>query len=532
MKNTKILLIILFCIVAYQDDLFCQFEQTWVSKYVGPNDRQDISNDIVIDNSNSIFISGLVQEQNNSFDMCVIKFLPTGDTHWVRLYNNTFDAAKSITLDAFGNVYVAGTSNFSRLVVKYNTLGVKIWEVNIGFGESTKIVCDRDNNVCITGYVTNSGSFNDFITTKLNSNGVILWQKYYFGSGNSQDYPQDLSVDIRGNFYVTGFTNESGSMDDFCTLKYDPNGNLIWVKKYNGPGNNVDGAFSLSLDVFNNVYVSGYSTGSGTSSDFCTVKYDSNGVEKWVKRYNGPTNSYEGAWVNTVDLHNNIYVGGQSPGTSGGDDYCLIKYDNNGNQLWVSRYNGPGNGFDGIRDIVLDSIGQAYVTGISLGGDNNLNACTISFDTSGNLRWTTRYIDDPYSIATSMAIDYEGNIVVTGCAVPQGRNDSDIVVVKYSSITGIQYINSYIPSKYKLLQNYPNPFNPNTTIAFSVPHRTNVKLNIYNSLGEVVYIIANGEINAGNYKVDWDASNFPSGVYFYKIETDEFSESRKMVLVK
>ena len=131
-----------------------------------------------------------------------------------------------------------------------------------------------------------------------------------------------------------------------------------------------------------------------------------------------------------------------------------------------------------------------------------------------------------------MAIDSDGNIVVTGCAVPQGRNDSDIVVIKYSSMIGIQYINSNSPSQFRLTQNYPNPFNPNTTIAFSVPRRTNIKLNVYNSLGAIVYKLVNSEVNAGNYKVDWDASSFPSGVYFYKIETDEFSESKKMILIK
>jgi len=532
MKNTKILLLVLFILLSIQSNLLSQYEQAWVKKYIGFNNRQDVSTDIVLDNSGNIFVSGAVQEQNNNFDMCVIKYYPSGDTHWVRLHNNLSDGARSIAADAEGNILVAGHSSFHRYVIKYNTLGVKLWERDLGSGQCIKVVTDGLNNVCVTGYVTNSGSFNDFITTKLNSNGVVLWQKYYFGSANSQDYPQDMGVDIQGNFYVTGYTNESGSMDDFCTLKYDPNGNLTWAKKYNGPGNNVDGAFSLSLDDFNNVYVSGYSTGSGTSSDFCTVKYDSNGVEKWVKRYNGPTNSYEGAWVNAVDLNNNIYVGGQSPGTSGGDDYCLIKYDNNGNHLWVSRYNVPGNNFDGIRDIVLDTNGNAFVTGISMGSGNLYNACTVKFDTSGSQQWVARYIGDPYSISTDIALDGENNIIITGCSVAQGRNDSDIVVIKYSSAIGIEYINSSIPSEFSIKQNFPNPFNPVTTIVFSVPKRSAIKLNVYNSIGSIVAELAAGIAGPGNYKIDWDASNFPSGVYFYKIVTDSYSESRKMVLVK
>jgi len=96
----------------------------------------------------------------------------------------------------------------------------------------------------------------------------------------------------------------------------------------------------------------------------------------------------------------------------------------------------------------------------------------------------------------------------------------------------IHQISNEIPLKNHLLQNYPNPFNPVTNIKFDIPKRMMVKIAIYDMLGKEISILANEEMNAGSYSVDWDASNYPSGVYFYKITAGDYSESRKMVLLK
>ena len=81
-------------------------------------------------------------------------------------------------------------------------------------------------------------------------------------------------------------------------------------------------------------------------------------------------------------------------------------------------------------------------------------------------------------------------------------------------------------------QNYPNPFNPTTTINFSLAEPTFVKLAIYNLLGEEVEVLKNEAMNAGSFKVSFDASSLPSGMYLYKIETTQFTSVRKMMLMK
>jgi enterochelin esterase family protein len=89
-----------------------------------------------------------------------------------------------------------------------------------------------------------------------------------------------------------------------------------------------------------------------------------------------------------------------------------------------------------------------------------------------------------------------------------------------------------LPTSYGLAQNYPNPFNPSTTIEYSLPQAENVKLIIYNLLGEQVDVIVNEYQLAGKYKFSLSANNLPSGIYFYSLTAGGFSETRKMMLLK
>ena len=89
-----------------------------------------------------------------------------------------------------------------------------------------------------------------------------------------------------------------------------------------------------------------------------------------------------------------------------------------------------------------------------------------------------------------------------------------------------------IPFEYKLSQNYPNPFNPGTTINFSIPKQGNVTLKVYDVTGKEVIILINEQRSAGNYTVSFDGANLPSGTYFYRLESGEFKEVKRMILVK
>jgi hypothetical protein len=105
-------------------------------------------------------------------------------------------------------------------------------------------------------------------------------------------------------------------------------------------------------------------------------------------------------------------------------------------------------------------------------------------------------------------------------------------IYKRTFTVDVANINSEIPTEYNLEQNYPNPFNPITTIQFSLPEQSFVRLEVFNALGEKVSTLVSEELNAGNYKHEWNAENLSSGIYFYRMNTDKFSEIKKMILLK
>jgi len=93
-------------------------------------------------------------------------------------------------------------------------------------------------------------------------------------------------------------------------------------------------------------------------------------------------------------------------------------------------------------------------------------------------------------------------------------------------------VNSLLNLSFELRQNYPNPFNPITNITYLLPSESHVKLTVFNSVGETVELLINETQSEGKYDIVWNAENYPSGVYFYKLETGTFVESKKMILMK
>ncbi len=93
-------------------------------------------------------------------------------------------------------------------------------------------------------------------------------------------------------------------------------------------------------------------------------------------------------------------------------------------------------------------------------------------------------------------------------------------------------VDTKLPFDYNLAQNHPNPFNPSTSINFALPEASNTSLIIYDLLGKEVARLVDGEMSAGYHTATWNASNVSSGVYFYRLSTGKFTQTRKMLLMK
>lgn len=128
--------------------------------------------------------------------------------------------------------------------------------------------------------------------------------------------------------------------------------------------------------------------------------------------------------------------------------------------------------------------------------------------------------------------------IITG-GVKTGPVLSDMTHALFDTLETVSSVETFedvLPEKFILAQNYPNPFNPSTTIQFSIPERSFVKLEVFNTLGEKVSTLVSEELKAGNYKYEWNAESvevgLSSGIYFYKFSANEFTKTNKMILLK
>jgi 3-isopropylmalate dehydratase small subunit len=424
--------------------------EAWVQRYNGPGNGSGISSDgaaaVTVDHSNNVIVTGFSTGSGispNVYDYLTIQYSSAGVPIWTNRYSgsgNSDDRAAAVAVDGSNNVIVTGSSFGSGssedyATIKYSSAGVPLWTNRYnGPGNEVDyakaVAVDGSNNVIVTGYSMGSGYSDDYATIKYSSAGVPLWTNRYNGPGNSSDLAYALAVDGSNNVIVTGYSMGSGSSYDYATIQYSSAGVPLWTNRYNGPGNSSDLAFAVAVDGSNNVIVTGYSLGGGSSYDYATIKYSSAGVPLWTNRYNGPGNYDDQACALVVDSNNNVIVTGYSYGSGSLDDYVTIKYSSAGVPLWTNRYNGPGNANDQAYAVAVDGSNNVIVTGSSTDIGQVVEYLTIKYSSAGVLLWTSRYHDpsNEAGTASAVAVDGSNNIIVTG------SSGEDFVTVKYVSV--------------------------------------------------------------------------------------------------
>jgi len=323
---------------------------------------------------------------------------------------------------------------------------VKLWRnilntdtINYAYAVAT----DHQGNVYVTGATGSVETSFDFLTVKYSSDGLLQWSSRYNSGGTNDDQAYAITVDSQGNVYVTGRSHRGPTSYDYTTIKYNYDGSVQWIAIYAGQAGS-DQPTAIAVDNSGNVIVTGMSRALAPSfgMDFATVKYDSNGVQKWVARYNGPTGSDDRPTALRVDDSGNIYVTGMSENGAMDYDYATIKYSASGERLWVARYNGSGDFFDMAFDLTLDRYGNVIVTGGSTGLDLSTDFVTVKYDSLGVQQWVARYTGPPEVDldASSVVSDSEGNIYVTG------NSAGTYFTLKYNSQGILQWETSHIGS--------------------------------------------------------------------------------------
>ncbi len=254
--------------------------------------------------------------------------------------------------------------------------------------------------------------------------GAQLWVKRYNGPGNGLDQARSVAASPGGGMvFVTGSSRGTRSGEDYATAAYSAaTGARLWVKRYNGPGNGADRAFSVAVSPGGStVFVTGSSDGTTSGRDYATVAYSAaTGAQLWARRYNGPANRDDGAASVAVSPgRGKVFVTGQSTGATSREDYATVAYSAaTGARLWTRRYNGPGNSFDGAAFLAVGPGGNTvFVTGESIGATSGPDYATIAYGSATGARlWARRYNGPNGSdVAHSVAVSPTGGTVfVTG----------------------------------------------------------------------------------------------------------------------
>jgi hypothetical protein len=518
---------------------YCQVNQEWIRRYNNPSNTRDESGGITLDKLGNVYVSG------NSFyssttDIVTIKYSPSGSQQWTAIYPlNTSSHVKRVVTDMSDNIYVCSevgndfTGLYDIFLIKYNSAGVMLWLRDFGDGHAHgfypyDLIIDRTGNIYEVGG-TDAYGVGAFVV-KYTPNGDTLWTRTYRPSGYNGSHVESAAIDSSNNLIIAGSCIiGSGFASDCLIIKYNSSGDMLWSNVYNSGGyNTMDFWLKTGIGSNDDIFVTGMG---GLTGDYVTIRYNSSGIQQWIQRYRGPVsgNSANAATGLVVDNQNNIIVTGQSQSSVSVQDFATIKYNANGDSLWVKRYDNPSHGNDEAYSITLDEFGSIYVNGMSI-IYGVWKFSTIKYDSNGNQKWIMQYPGAPKFQETSIVVDNLSNVYVVGDS--SSGDTQDFITIKYAQLIGVNRQTSKVSEDYILYQNFPNPFNPQTTIKYFLPKASRLTIKIYNLLGYEIETVFEGKQKAGEHEFAFDGTELSSGVYFYSLTTDNYKETKKMILLK
>jgi len=368
-------------------------ETLWVRRWSRGSGSRDIGWAIATDTAGNIFVAGKTSTGIDT-DFVTIKYLADGTEAWARRYNvDTCDAAVAVRADGSGGAYV-------------------------------------------TGHVGSLRDRSDYLTIRYASDGTEVWVAQYNGPGNGNDLATALALDDSGNVYVTGFSwGGAASCYDYLTIRYSPLGETVWTRRYDGSssGNSLtenDYAHAITVDDSGNVFVTGRAGESGTWYDATTVKYSSAGEQVWVNRLDWGENGLDGAGEIALGPDRSVYCAGFTETDIGSYDYLVYKLDPSGTMAWKRSYNYVSDD-DSINALFVDRFGNAYVTGYSYSIEGDLDWVTIKYNSNGDEVWIARHATfDEDDDAWDVVANSFGDVFVAGYDYYEGSEQ--YAVVKYS----------------------------------------------------------------------------------------------------
>ncbi len=470
------------------------------------------------------------------------QFAQAPDTIWTNIFGGTDDEFGHFaeqTNDG-GYILTGWTKSFGAglndiWLIKTNSSGDTLWTKTFGGSEDDNSSCVRQTSdggyILFAETVSFGPTYWKAWLIKTDATGDKTWTKLI---GENRHYFIQSGFELFGGDYIfVGYHKASGAgQEDIWFVKTNHSGDTVWTKTFGGTGNDISSTFQQTNDGGYIIAASTNSFGAG-NYDAWLIRTNADGDTIWTRTYGGADTDHASDVKQTDD--NGFIIAGSTRSFGHANNYndaWLIKTNFNGDTTWTKTFGGDLH--DGALSVQQTSDGGFLIVG-NLGIDSfNRDIWLIKTNASGDSLWTKTFGGANWDIGRSTEPTSDGGYIICGDFYQSSTNNYDIWLLKIepdpNNVQPLEQGN--IPDNYILKQNYPNPFNPATTIEFGIPESQFVTITIYNLLGEQLGLIVNEELSEGNYQANWDAKDFPSGVYLYKLQAGEYNQLNKMILMR
>jgi hypothetical protein len=454
------------------------------------------------------------------------------DIQWINYYDGRGGRSVSPTSDGgyiiVGAIYEGGYSDF--FIIKTDSYGDTLWTRTCGGADDDRpysVQQTTDGGYIIAGYTGSFGNgSNDIYLVRMNTAGDTLWTKAI--GGGLSDWGSSVIQTSDSGFVIVGSTLSFGAGEtDVYLVKTDSNGDTLWTRTIGGIDRESGNSVIQTPDDGYVIVGTTWSFGAG-ESDVYLIKTDSQGDTIWTRTYGGVYSEY-GSSIDMTSGDNGFAI----CGTNHTEAY-LIRTNSEGDTLWTKTYGRQNRAFYGYS--VKETMDGGYIISgeswrIRPPSPPYSQLLVIRTDSFGDTLWTSEIGGDEFNAGYSVCQATDGGYVISGETLNIDY-PSYLLLVKFASDqTGVN-VTDNIPDKFNLKQNYPNPFNASTTISFTLPQESEVTISIYNILGQKIASVFEDMLSAGENNVVWNASEQSSGMYFYKIQAGDYTETMKMLLLK
>jgi hypothetical protein len=425
----------------------------------------------------------------NRFDLSILRFDSNGDTLWTRIYGGPYHDGGSCIKEVSDGFLICGNTQLSEFgigrmwLLKIDSNGDTLWTQTHGGAYSTRGNClalTSDSGYVVAGISSEEdGYYYDMYLARFDRDNSIQWSRV-FGAEGVSEHANSVVQTPDGGYIIAGSTSILGYGPQMYLVKLDEYGYVEWTRDFGDTG--YDGGYSVVLAPDNGYVVAGYKTiNEGVDHhDFYIVKTDINGYAEWERTFGRPGHDVAFSIRRTYD-----------------DCYIVCGSTNDIALGWQDSYALLLNGY-------------------------------------GDMLWDIRVERDEVQSSMSVCQAPEGDFVMLGDNFSYvNDNTRDYYLVRFFGVaTNVSMNQSVLPSSISLYQNYPNPFNATTVISYSLDHACRINIGIYDVLGRKAQTLADENQVAGYHSIVFDASSLTSGIYFYKLVADNYSETRQMILVK